>query len=96
MSHLFFKEAKRYHSYLDEKYFYTWLEDIDCVDGVTYSSEGLKIEMNSDPTQGDLLDLIALFYRYDLNLKIFTQFLDEDNESWLRDPRAYWHEKMFS
>lgn len=85
-----------YYSYMDEKHFFSWLEEIDEVSRVTGIASNLEVELEVGMLSDDgLADLIALFYRYRLDMQCLRQFENEGNTAWLRSEDAYWHEPMF-
>ena len=43
----------------------------------------------------NLRELVALFSRYDCDLRQLSQFLNDDNRHWFADPRKFWHVSVF-
>ncbi len=44
----------------------------------------------------DLRELIALFYRYKVDMKQLEIFLNNDNQAWFYEgKKAYWHKRVF-
>lgn len=85
-----------YYSYMDEKHFFSWLEEIDEVSHVTGNASVLEVELEAEMLSDDgLADLIALFHRYRLDMQCLRQFENESNTAWLRSEDAYWHESLF-
>lgn len=44
----------------------------------------------------DLRELLALFYRYKIDMKQLRVFLNEQNKEWFYGrPKGYWHYRVF-
>ncbi len=85
-----------YYSYFDEAAFFEWLDKISCVS--SYGGKGvvLEIEINADSVdESNLRDLLALFYRYNVDMKQFSVFDNKKFSGWLRNPEAYWFDSVF-
>ena len=86
----------RYGSPIDEHMFFAWLDRISTV--VKYEGRGYKLYIYCSPLVPDesLRELIALFYRYNIDMKQLQQFLRPENKCWFYDnTRAYWRERVF-
>jgi hypothetical protein len=86
----------RYFSKLDEDMFFAWLERIACVS--SFHGEGVDLLITlkrSNLLDDELRELIALFYRYSVDMTQLAQFETDANRSWFRDPSSYWHERVF-
>ena len=86
----------QYFSQDDERAFFEWLGRLKCVDSFEGVVADLFITLKRTPTKDDLRELIALFYRYEIDLKQFIGFETRSTRSWLRNAEAYWHTRMFS
>jgi hypothetical protein len=85
-----------YLSDLDESFFFEWLDRLKCV--ARYGGEGteLRIVISSESVDdGDLRNLIALFYRYEVDLRQLRRFQNTSNEGWLTGREKYWFDRMF-
>lgn len=82
----------------DKDAFFEWLEKIDCIDEIFGSGNELYIFINCDEIPDhNLRDLLALFQRYNIDMKQLARYLADDNKKWFYDNKAaYWHEKVFS
>ena len=81
----------------DELSFFNWIESIKAIK--KYYGEGdiiyLKLSA-SKLSDSNLRELIALFYRYKIEMTQLKQFLNESNESWFqKNPQSFWHRKVF-
>lgn len=85
-----------YFSPGDETAFFTWLQGIPGVVGVQGVGRELRIRLRSRRLSAkSLRELIALYWRYGGVLSELAHFENPTNAAWLRDPKAYWHRRMF-
>jgi|SRR5687767_14732795 hypothetical protein len=85
----------RYYSSRDEEQFFSWLESIGCVQSVGGSGVDLEIILAARRIgQRDLLEMVAIFQRYKLNMRPLA-LLDTRRVDWFRNPNAYWYQKVF-
>ncbi|MBU2705302.1 hypothetical protein KCM76_04880 [Zooshikella marina] len=81
-----------YFSELDEKSFFTWAQDIDCVSSIKMGCLQLEVaKLNED----SIRELLALFERYKLDPKKLSLALNHENESWFKNPDAFWYQEIF-
>lgn len=87
----------KYYSRKDEDAFFEWIKKINCIDGAISVGDELHIHIANDNLHDhDLRDLLALFYRYNLNMKQLERFLNESNKQWFHDnKKAYWYKSVF-
>lgn len=85
----------RYFSYGDEKAFFGWLESIPCVASVGGRGRDIHIKLKRRPSDSDLRELTAIFFRYRMNMKKLADYRTARNAHWFDAPEAYWHAKMF-
>ena len=88
--------AVTYYSQEDETAFFEWLDRLECVEGYRGELRDLFIALKRRPTRQDLRELIALFFRYRVDMRQLTRFETKSNRQWLRNPEAYWYASMFS
>lgn len=81
-----------YYSYLDEKHFFGWAEEIPSV--VSMNRGYIHIESDSIP-ESDLRDLIAVMYRYNVPMSPLRVFCNETNKSWFKNSEMYWYGAVF-
>jgi hypothetical protein len=82
----------------DEDAFFEWIKKIGCIEGLSGSDNTLYLHISSeDIFRSDLDDLLALFYRYNIDMKQLKRFLNNDNKKWFKDGKVkgYWHERVF-
>lgn len=81
----------------DEDAFFEWIKKIECIDDFKGIGKELYLYIAcSDLHDHDLRDLLALFYRYKIDMKQLTRFLTPTNKSWFHDnQQAYWHKDVF-
>jgi hypothetical protein len=85
--------AVRYLSAGDETCFFEWLKRISCVADVRGEGLDLLISLRTPPRDDDLRELIALFFRYDVDMRQLARFA---TPAWATDPSAYWHKRVFA
>lgn len=85
-----------YYSPGDEEAFFEWLDRIECVEGGSGSGDTLYISVNRAEVDEDCLtELLALFRRYEVDLKQLRVFDSEEFAPWFRNPKAYWYAEVF-
>ena len=84
-----------YYHHNDEAAFFGWLDRMECVEGYRGEVTDLIISLRRRPTRYDLLELIAFFFRYGIDMAQLRRFETKANRGWLRDPKMYWHQPMF-
>ena len=82
----------QYGSYLDEKSFFTWAQEIPCVTSVDGGWLHIKSKRISE---ADLRGLVAIMHRYGLPMKQLQQFCNSKNEHWFRSKKMYWYNDVF-
>jgi hypothetical protein len=85
-----------YYSPLDEDAFFAWLQSIPCV--TTVRGVGPELEISIDVARLDedgLRELIALFFRYGMDMKGLAQFANDGNRHWFLRKDMYWYEHVF-
>lgn len=86
----------RFRSKWDEDAFFEWLRRFDCVE----SAEGAGLELRitvarSKVTDLALRELLALFFRYEIEMSQLATFRTQKNRRWFSSPQAYWHKMVF-
>src|SRR5260370_1418230 len=84
-----------YFSPGDEKAFYDWLHSIPCVAEVGGRLRSAHITLKRAPSDFDLRELVAFFFRYRMNMKPLAAFKTARNAKWFADPNKAWHAKVF-
>lgn len=86
-----------FYSIQDEDCFFEWLKKIECIKSISAAGDELYLEIESkDISDEHLRNIIALFYRYKINMKQLQQFLNKENEEWFKGkPKGYWHRRIF-
>ncbi|TMP31703.1 hypothetical protein CWB99_00765 [Pseudoalteromonas rubra] len=91
-------EAKsvKFLSPTDEQSFFDRLNALSGVNDVY--GQGFSIIIDTDKSLDDeeLREIIALFYRYGVNMKQLRAFLSESNRIWFKhNQQSYWYKKVF-
>lgn len=74
-----------YHHQYDERAFFEWLERMPFVQDYYGVVRDLYIELNRQPSDADLWEIIGFCRRYGIDLKLLEKFLTGDRLNWL-DP----------
>lgn len=90
-------KSVKFYSHKDEDAFFEWIKKIECIDDYWGEGRILYLEIVcAELHDHDLIELLALFYRYKVDMKQLKRFLTDDNKKWFYDnKRAYWHKKVF-
>ena len=85
-----------YFSQGDERAFFDWLASIRCVEEVVGRLSDLHIILKRPPGALQLQELIAVFYRYEMNMKPLAALKTTRNAGWFAENKnAYWHAQIF-
>ena len=97
LNNILIGKSIKYYSHKDEDAFFEWINKIDCIDKAVGEGRELHLYIADNVLQDhDLRDLLALFYRYKLDMKQLERFLNKDNKLWFFDNyKAYWHRRVF-
>ncbi|MFZ5560754.1 MAG: hypothetical protein ACOY41_04385 [Pseudomonadota bacterium] len=89
-------KEQQYFSLLDEDHFFSWLQRIAGVSGITGTPQGLAVTLEATQfTDESLHDLLALHARYHLDMRQLAQFETPENSRWFRNAEAFWHQQVF-
>lgn len=73
-----------------------WLEGIEAIENIEGVGREIHLSFKCKTLSDDTLrDLIAIMYRYKIDMRCLAKFLNKSNESWLRDKKMYWYEQIF-
>lgn len=75
----------------DEKAFFTWLQSF--AGEATGVHRSLHVNVTVD--EENLRELIALFFRYNIDMRQLAQFGTEENENWFKRPEKFWYKSIF-
>lgn len=88
----------RYYSQDDESAFFEWIEKIPSIAKCHGVRDELYLDIkNKKINEGDLEELIGIFYRYKIkNMSQLKIFLNDENKEWFYENRiAFWHKPIF-
>jgi len=86
-----------FYSQTDESLFFQWIDSILPVVDSDGRLEELYLYLPSYhiPSR-DLWELLALFYRYSIDMKQLRCFLNDDNREWFYEgQKGFWFDKVF-
>lgn len=85
-----------YFSPLDEEAFFEWLDKLPCISRVEGVGCSLYLTVNTDALDEDALrELLALFRRYGINMRVLLAFDRPEFADWFHDQEAYWYGQVF-
>jgi hypothetical protein len=85
-----------FYSAGDEDRFFQGLASVRGVQRYVGLGRGLILTLNvSRLTRDSMMELIALFWRYQIPLNALSCLSDKTRFSWLREGEWYWHYDMF-
>ncbi len=80
----------------DERAFFEWLERIPCVSSIRgEGTDGLVVKFKRRPGKDDLLQLLAICHRYNVDMRQLAKFETSENRDWFRKPDMYWYRAVF-
>lgn len=87
-----------YYSSFDEDAFFEWIKKISSIVKYDGRLDELYLYLDSNViSDANLRELLALFYRYKVNMKQLAIFLNNDNKFWFFDnKKGYWHKRVFN
>ncbi len=80
----------------DERAYFEWLERIACIE--TFQSDGqrgLVVYLKRAPRDEELWELLAVCFRFGVDMRQLAKFETEKNRAWFRDPQKYWYQGVF-
>src|SRR5688572_3020473 len=85
-----------FFSHRDEDSFFNWLQSISCVEDVVGNGRDLHITLKRQPRDSQLRELIAVLYRYRMDMSPLAILLTARNAAWFAKNRsAFWHTPVF-
>lgn len=86
-----------YNSHLDEHQFFDWISKIGCLCEIHGEGDAIKATISLPVPDGDLREILALFFRYDVKCKEQLKlFLTDENAYWFKNNNhAYWYNDTF-
>lgn len=90
-------DSVKFYCKEDEDAFFEWIEKIQSIE--TFSSRWkflyLHVSCNGVNDE-DLRELLALFYRYNIEMSQLIEFLTSENKAWFYDnKKTFWYKKVF-
>lgn len=88
----------KFFSPYDITTFTQWVKKISVITSYTINNSEINLQIKSkNISKIDLKDLIALLYRYKIDMTQLQIFLKESNRSWFYDnKKSYWHALIFN
>lgn len=81
-----------FYSKIDEDMFFEWIKKIKCIEKFEGAGDELYLDLvDKELNYEDIKDLLALFYRYEIDMKQLKKYLNKKNK-FAFDP---WQEEIF-
>ncbi len=80
----------------DELALMHWISRIKCIREDSLVFDSRHIYLKRRPSQSDLWEIIALFYRYNLPMRQLAQFENDANRNWFKDQRKVWYKRIWN
>jgi hypothetical protein len=84
-----------FYSTGDERAFFEFAKRIKGVRKINGVGEQIQIHVVSRLSDASLLDVLALFHRYKIEMSQLSRFLTAKNADWFRDKTKFWFKKVF-
>jgi hypothetical protein len=104
ISYHIFKQPRFYASKLDEDAYFRWIQEIPGVASVEQwpsatrePLQNARLKVGIDMKKFDqwsLRELLALYYRFDLEFEELLLFANADNKHWFYDTEAFWASRL--
>jgi hypothetical protein len=88
-------QPKSYFSQRDANHFFGWLQETNFIKNVKGVHHSLFLTIEGEIEREELYNLIALFTRYQMDLRELRGLCEKHNNKWFRSKKVYWHEAMF-
>ena len=88
-------QGPTYFSQNDETAMFEWLGRMAVLRDVTGEGYDLIIRLKRAPTDNQLRDLLALFFRYQMDMRPLAILRTTRNEGWFADQGGYWFDAVF-
>ncbi|MBK0011472.1 hypothetical protein IAE56_03715 [Stenotrophomonas sp. S41] len=85
-----------FYSRQDEASFFAWLQQLPCVVDVTGRGRIIHIQVDRQRVDDEALtELLALFHRYQVDMRQLQVFDERRFARWFRRRQSYWHAAVF-
>lgn len=89
-------DSVEFGSQNDEQSFFEWLKRIKCIENLDGEGSILEIIVAKNLVDDDCLrDILAIFHRYNIDMKQLAIFKSEQNKAWFCSSTKYWFDKVF-
>lgn len=84
-----------FYSQGDETAFYSFAQSIPAVRKIDGITDSIILRLRPSCSDRSLRDLIALLFRYKIDMRPLAELKTEKNSVWFCDPQKFWHKKVF-
>ena len=85
-----------FHAEADELSFFRWIDGIKAVRRWWYETDCLCLNVTTRPSQKDLRDLLGLFQRYEMDMRLLAPLRSATSATWFINPKQPWHQNIFA
>jgi hypothetical protein len=86
----------KFYALKDEDAFFEWIKKIKCIKNISAIGNELSLDLPHLISDDDLRDILALFYRYKIDMHQLFIFLNDTNKSWFYEGnKGYWYDNVF-
>jgi hypothetical protein len=86
-----------FRSQHDEEALFEWGQKLRCIDAIRGEGTALVfVVIRRNVTDTALRELLALFFRYSVDMAQLAVFQTKKNTSWFANPKSYWFDMVFS
>ena len=85
----------RFYAEADELSFFKWIDGIKAVRRWECQGDCLYLYVRPRVSQKGLGDLLGLFQRYKMDLRLLAPLRSATTATWFTDPRQPWHKAIF-
>lgn len=85
-----------FYSQEDELNFFQWIKSIKAIKQCYGVGDTIYLRLAASKlSDRSLRELVALFYRYKIEMMQLKRFSNRDNEEWFKkNAKAFWHKKI--
>jgi hypothetical protein len=79
----------------DELLVFEWMRRIKAIRSWKGVAGEVYIRVRRPVSHTDLRELLALFFKYDIEMTQLAQFRTDRNAEWFCSPKTYWYDRVF-
>ena len=92
---ILFTKTVTFYSEADEFSFFDFIKHIKGISKFEGNVKGMFLYVPKPVSDANLRNILALFYRYKIDMKQLAQFCNNKNEKWFKNTEKYWFKKIW-